>query len=75
MPIVIAKRQKVFDQGELIRVPVPGTRGRSIKLTRAEAKARGLLPRTADSPKTKEKKGLGRNKARRPAKESSEAEQ
>ena len=60
MPIVIAKREKTFDQGELIRVPVPGKPGQSIKLTRAEAKARGLLV------ETKEKKPA-RNKSRKPA--------
>jgi len=64
--IVIAKRDKVFDQGELIRVPVPGKPGQSIKLTRAEAEARGLLPRAADSPETKERKPA-RNKSRRQA--------
>ena len=66
MMIVIAKRDKVFDQGELIRVPIPGHPGQSIKLTRAEAVARGLLPRTADSPETKERKPA-RNKSRKPA--------
>ena len=58
--IVIAKRDKIFDQGELIRVPVPGKPGQSIKLTRAEAIARGLMV------ETKEKKPA-RNKSRKPA--------
>jgi len=64
MPIVIAKREKTFDQGELIRVPVPGKPGQSIKLTRAEAKARGLLPASAGGVETKEKKPA-RNKGRK----------
>ena len=56
MGVVIGKREKGFDQGKLIRVPVPGKAGQSIKLTRAEAKARGLLV------ETKEKKKPVRNK-------------
>ena len=64
MASVIAKREKTFDQGELIRVPVPGKPGQSIKLTRAEAEARGLLPASAGGVETKERKPT-RNKSRR----------
>ena len=65
MPTVIAKREKAFDQGELIKVPVPGKPGQSIKMTRAEAKARGLLV------ETKEKKPT-RNKSKRTYKKKTE---
>jgi len=66
--LVTSRRDKAFDQGEKVLIPVPGKPGVSIKMTKAEAKARGLLPgtpRTADSPETKERKP-SRNKGRKP---------
>jgi len=68
MAIVIAPRDQKFDKGTLIRVPMPGKPGVYVKMTRAEALARGLLV------ETKEKKPR-RNKSRKPAANKGTAEE
>jgi len=65
--LVTTRRDKALDQGELVKVPVPGKPGVSMKLTVAEAKARGLLPALAGGVETKERKPA-RNKGRRVSK-------
>ncbi len=59
MGLTIEARDTTFDRGEMIRVPISGRPGSFVRMTRAEAKARGLIPTT------KEKKTPVRNKARR----------